>query len=127
MNKKLQTVDSLKALLKACAFGEWDIDLKFDGERPYVQLSFMDTDEFTGLLERQHCRKYTLSYEMCDTEVVRTVFIAIKQAMTHEIEEKFMYKGRRIFNPHRSVDALLQISDGTHVDIRQPLPQSEEI
>ena len=57
---------------------------------------------------------------MCDTEVVRTVFVAIKQAMMHEIEEKFKFNGKRIFNPHRSIYALLEISTKENIDLRCP-------
>lgn len=121
MNKKLQTKDSLLLLVQGCSFGDWNIDLKFDSDRPYVQLSFMGTCDYTGKTELQHCRKYTLSYEMCDSEVVRTVFVAINQAMLHEVEEKFKFKGRRIYNPHRDVHALWEISNSQNVDVRQQL------
>ena len=118
MGKKIQTNETLKSLLSQCSFNDWNIELKFDDTRPYVQISFLETCKYTGIKSIQNCRKYTLSYEMCDTEVVRTVFTAINQAMLHEIQESFKFKGRRIFNPHRDVYSLWEISDSSTIDVR---------
>ena len=107
---KLQTDESLKTLIADCQFGDWDIVLRYDGPRPYVQILFMDKCEFTGEDALQSCRKWGLSYEMCDSEVVTTVKKAVLSAVEHEALEKFKFRGRRIFNPHRSVHALWELA-----------------
>lgn len=50
------------------------------------------------------------------SEVVRTIYKAIVNAEIHEIDENFKYKGKAIFDPHRDVEALLDVS--TYQDVR---------
>lgn len=115
-----QTTASLHKLISDCQFKDWNIVLRFDDLRPYVQIQFKDKDNFGTEEEMQYGRKWMLSYHMCDTEVVRTVKKAIDAAMQHEVDESFKYKGRTIFNPHRSVEALWQAAGAENgVDLRK--------
>jgi hypothetical protein len=76
---------------------------------PYLQIQFDAPDNFTGQVERQHCRKWQLSYHMTTTEIVRTCFLAALQAERHESEELFRYKGYDIFNSHINVEHLVEL------------------
>lgn len=106
----MQTKETLAALVGDCQFKDWNIQLKYHKDSPYIQILFMEKDEFTGVVEEQHCRKWDLNYLMCDTEVIDTVFLAVSRAMQHEVEECFKFRGRRIYNPHRSVHKLWEIA-----------------
>lgn len=120
MSTSRQTKESLQALINACKFKDWIIALRFDGERPYVQIQFKDKDNFGTKEEMQYGRKWMLSYHMCDTEVVRTVKKAIDAAMQHEVDENFKYNGRSIFNPHRNIQMLWIAAGGENsVDLRK--------
>ncbi|HET8687143.1 MAG TPA: hypothetical protein VFM18_10855 [Methanosarcina sp.] len=117
--KYAQTRESLADLLSKCSFKDWNIALRFDEERPYVQIQFKGKDNFGTEEEMQYGRKWMLSYHMCNTEVVRTVKKAIDAAMQHEVDEAFKYRGRSIFNPHRNVDSLWETAGSENsVDIR---------
>ncbi len=80
--------------------------------RLYIQIQFDDVDN-TGKQEnyRSHCRKWSLSPHMPKQEVVRTVYKAYKLAVDHEADEKFKYRGKMIYGPHVSPDALCAIAD----------------
>ena len=124
-NHGKQTPESIQHIIDHCKFKDWEIRLKFtDPEThlgPYLQVVFTDKDAFTGEEEEQFCRKWTLSYHMCDTEVVDTVYAAIERAMRHEVMEQFKFLGRRIYNPHRNVYSLYDVSSGQeNIDIREP-------
>lgn len=106
----MQNKETLAALVGDCQFENWNIHLAYDGDRPYVQVRFLEKDEFSDRVEMQHGRKWMLSYHMCDSEVVQTVFAAVERAMMHEVKEKFKFRGRRIYNPHQSVHALWELA-----------------
>lgn len=119
IKKPAQNRLSLQSLVDDCKFKDWNIVLRFDHDRPYVQIQFKGTDNFGSEEEMQYGRKWMLSYHMCDTEVVRTVKKAIDAAMQHEVDENFKYMGRTIFNPHRSIVALWQAAGAENgVDLR---------
>lgn len=108
----MQTKESLERLICACAFRDWSIRLRWDEDRPYVQIFFMERDEFSGEVSEQACRKWFLSLHMCDTEVVDTVYASVERAMLHEVREQFKFMGKRIYNPHRNVYKLVEAASG---------------
>lgn len=61
-------------------------------------------------------RKWDLSLHMTESEIVFTVWKAVLAFMEHELREKFHYKGKKIFDPHISVNALLEACD--QLDVR---------
>ena len=54
-------------------------------------------------------RKWNLSSHMTESEIVFTIWKAILTFTEHELREKFHYKGKRIFDPHIDVNALLTV------------------
>lgn len=113
--------------LKDVRYKDWDIHIRMDGDRPYLQIGFRDFDwtKAGGEKEYQHGRKWMLSPHMTKSEIVQTAFKAVMMAEEHETREKFTYKGRTIFGPHFSVDKLAALCDGGAVDIRKtPLKEA---
>ena len=97
----MMTLDEVKTIVFDCRYLiGWDILVKLDNDRPYLQISVDDTDNFTGLPLRWTGRKWFLSYHMCKNEIVNTVYKAIEAAVMHEMRENFLYKNTAIFNPH---------------------------
>lgn len=56
-----------------------------------------------------HGRKWRLSEHMTRNEVIQTGLAAMLAFQEHEVRESFCYKGKPIFSPHYSVDALWAI------------------
>ncbi len=56
-------------------------------------------------------RKFYLSDHMTEDEIIKTVYLAFKLAVEHEIMESFKVDGKILFNPHIDYRALLEISD----------------
>ncbi len=102
--------------------GPWEFLVgSTQGGDSYLQVQFNGTDALTGRAARQHGRKWYLSPHMTRSEIVQTALKAVLTAEEHEIRERFKYRGRRIFGPHFDVDALFEICDGQHIDVR-PAP-----
>jgi len=104
----MMTLDEVKTIVFDCRYLiGWDILVKLDNDRPYLQISVDDTDNFTGLPLRWTGRKWFLSYHMCKNEIVNTAYKAIETAVMHEMRENFLYKNTAIFNPHLDPDKLV--------------------
>lgn len=97
----------------------WEIHLREDVEyenkigdcRSYIQIQFDDFDNDDGTTPyRSYCRKWFLSKHMGKDEIVRTVYLAYVQAVMHEADEKFLYRGRAIHNPHTNPDLLYMVT-----------------
>lgn len=99
---------------------DWSINAKKSKEgRMYLQVVFPAPCTLTGKTEMQKCRKWWLSPFMTDTEVVTTAYKAVEAAETHELREKFQFKGRRIFDPHFNVNDLVKLCDIVELDRRE--------
>lgn len=116
----MQTLKSINKLIAAVKFNDWDFNVKENKGVPYLQItfwakgSFSDSDE----LELQKCRKWMLSYYMCEEEVVSTAFKAMLAAVEHEAREQFFWEGQAIYRPHFDIRTLHKISSQNLVDKR---------
>ena len=116
-------VDAQKVLNEIKYHDDWEILLRtYNGtDRNYIQVQFWAVDVDTGEGTLMRGRKWDLSEHMTETEIVCTAFKAIFAAMDHEVREMFTYKGRKIFNPHTSVQSLIDLADKQEYDVRQKL------
>ena len=116
----MQTLKSIEKLIGAVKFNDWDFIVDTNKGVPYVQIkfyapgSFSDSDE----LELQSCRKWMLSYYMCDEEIISTAFKAMLAAVEHEAREQFTWEGEAIYRPHLDIRTLHKISSENLVDKR---------
>ena len=104
------TLNEIREIVGKCKFDNWDIQVREDGTRPYLQIHVMGTDNMTGLPLEWTGRKWMLSPFMCRNEIVNTAFKAVLCAMEHEVKEKFTYRGVAIFNPHLDPDRLVDFA-----------------
>lgn len=104
------SLEQIKELVANCAFEDWDINVRMDGDRPYLQIHVKNgKDAATGSVLEWTGRKWLLSYHMVPNEVVTTAFKAVMTAMEHEVRENFRFKGASIFNPHIDPEMMAEI------------------
>lgn len=115
----MQTLNSVKKLVCDVQYNGWDFVITEKGDGFLLQIQFMekDTDE-SGKVELQKCRKWYISPYSCDAEIIRTCFIAVKQAEEHELCERFRFKGRQIYNPHIDPVQLAAFVEGNPFQTR---------
>lgn len=89
--------------------------------RWYYQVHCKRPDAYTGEVGWGYGGKAYLSPHANEAELVRTAFALFKAYDEHEVREGFRWKGRAIFGPHISVEALWEASE--HLDFRN---QDEE-
>lgn len=106
----MKTLDEIKEIIDNITYKKgWRFNLYVDGKRPVLQIVFDGADSVTGIIEEQKCRKWFLSYHMCNNEIIRTVHKAIMAAEEHETNEFFQYKNVRVMNPHFSYDDIVDL------------------
>lgn len=120
MTQKRKSIDEVQAVLNEVQFMDWEVRLMEKGDGYLLQWIFMDVDVENPTAGRvpQHCRKWYVSPYSTDTEIVETAWKAVKIAMEHEVREKFMFRGRRIFSPHFDINALVSLCDKQAYDVR---------
>lgn len=115
----IQTKESLQKLISEISYNNWDFHLRFKNDTPYLQITFVAPSNMTGKVELQACRKWMLSYHMCDDEVLTTALKATLGAVEHEAREQFKWKGEPIYRPHYDPNELYELSKRNAVQRRE--------
>lgn len=98
-------------ILDEVKYKDWELHIGVDNGRLYLQWRFKAACSKTGEACEQSGRKWQLSTWMTQSELVNTAFKAALTAEEHECREHFKWNGKRIFNPHISVEALAAVCD----------------
>lgn len=83
------------------------------GTRVYLQVQYYREDCITGRMGWGSGGKMYLSPYMTDSEIVQGAFGLFKNYEEHECREFFAFKGKRVYGPHISVEALMEVADRT--------------
>lgn len=75
----------------------------------YLQGTYDEPCAVTGEVEAQYTRKWLVSPQMTDSEIVFTAFKLCLTSMEHRTREFFTYKGERIASPHFDVEDLVRL------------------
>ncbi|XHS78522.1 hypothetical protein ACFJGW_00700 [Burkholderiaceae bacterium UC74_6] len=86
--------------------------------RFWIRAMFLAPSGDGKKLEAHHTRKWYVSHHACKNEVVQTALKCVLTSVEHEVRENFRYRGRPIFGPHFSVDALHRICTPQQLDYR---------
>lgn len=78
--------------------------------RFYFQIKCLRRDVITGEMGYGYGGKAYLSPHATDNELIQTVFGLYKGYWEHEARENFKWRGRRVFGPHISTEALWEIA-----------------
>lgn len=107
------------AIIRNIEYKDWDIQVvasykggvgKEEADYEYIQIEFRHGDNIWK------SRKWLLSEHMTDSEIIQTIFLAVKTAEEHEIRELFKYKGQAIFGPHWNLDQIANAMENKHFD-----------
>ncbi|QDH93321.1 hypothetical protein QC999_gp29 [Microbacterium phage Cressida] len=91
-------------------------DTEHEPGRLYFQIECYRRDVITDEMGFGYGGKAYLSPHATDSELIQTMFGLYKGYWEHEARENFQWKGRRVFGPHISTEALWDIA--TRVDVR---------
>lgn len=76
----------------------------------YLQVCFIRADTYTGLTGTGWGRRWLLSDDPTEGEVVFTCWLAIQQILIHEGQETVKYRGQRFISPHMNPQSLVELA-----------------
>ncbi|QDH91660.1 hypothetical protein QDA01_gp29 [Microbacterium phage Cinna] len=91
-------------------------DAEHEPGRLYLQIECYRRDVITDEMGFGYGGKAYLSPHATDSELIQTMFGLYKGYWEHEARENFEWRGRRVFGPHISTEALWDVA--TRVDVR---------
>lgn len=71
-----------------------------------IRCSFWRPDTRTGLNGQGYGRWYHCPSDTSEKGLIMTAWLAFEQIVKHEMMECFLYKGVRLFDPHKSLEEL---------------------
>lgn len=102
----------IEQIISKIQYKNWFIELYSHPMTYTIRMSWFDTCSVTGKKNIQHSREwYIPEADLTEDFVVHTVLKAIQNAEEHEVKERFKYKGKRLFNPHTTVENLLKVCE----------------
>lgn len=103
----------VEQVIEQVKFRDWKIEYKqalLDNEE--VVLIHAVFFSFKGrTFERTMSRDWVIEPHFTEDQIVKTIFSAIEQAVTHELMKDFTYKGTRIFSPYKDVEDLAAVKE----------------
>jgi hypothetical protein len=118
------TKQEIQALVDKVKYKDWRFLVRDKNGSMYLQIKFDAPDNYTGEVEEQSCRKFTLSEHMVKTEVYDTVWLAIQRAEIHEAAENYWVwddvSERYLLPecPHVSFDAKMELARNNRIEVR---------
>ena len=109
------TLDEVKKILSNINFASyscidmgWDFEVIIEGKFYLMRTSFMRKDIITGEFGKGWGRFHTTPIDgATETSIVMTAWVCVKMIVDHELMESFEYKGKKVFNPHKTLDQLI--------------------
>lgn len=115
------TVEEVQAMLKKIVFAKysmmgWDWDFQVgvapspdpeEGDMFLIRTSFMRKDIDNGEFDKGWGRWHTTPVNSSEKAIVMTAWVCIKMIIEHELLEGFEYQGKKVFDPHKSLEALV--------------------
>lgn len=108
---KLEELQTILAEIDAEYQGKKFMIFSGDHEgRLWIQVGTERPDTYTQTMEIGKGGKAYVSEHATHDEVVKKVFGLIMAYVEHETREGFKWRGRRVFNPHVTIEALWSVA-----------------
>lgn len=86
----------------------FDVFTVADSRAIAISVGFSALDTNTNVLEKWNGRQWLIGDHMNDSDIIRTAFLAVKTAETHEMLEFFKLDNKIVFDPHWDVEQLVR-------------------
>lgn len=75
----------------------------------FLQAWYLEPDTYTKKMDIQYTRKWLISPDATDSQIVQTAFKCVLTSAEHRCREAFKYKGVRVYGPHYDVEDLVEL------------------
>lgn len=92
----------------SCIDMGWRYEVEVHNGFYFIRTSFQRKDINTGEIGTGWGRWNTTAVAgATETSIVMTAWVCVDQVVRHELLEGFEYKGKKVFNPHKTIDQLI--------------------
>jgi hypothetical protein len=105
----------------SCVDMGWDWEVESVGSTLYdgtkrlqgyaLRTTFRRPERETGEISTGYGRWWFVPHDITESGIVKTAFAAAKMILEHEIMESFKWRGKRVFDPHNSVELLAYLQE----------------
>ena len=122
MENRITSREILQQVVQAITFGpsgvmldkmdiQWEITDVAGGQMSnehgwHVRFTFARPDTVTGEMGRGAGRWEFVPFGAWESSVVKTCWLLLELLVRHELMESFQYRGVKLFDPHKTVEAL---------------------
>lgn len=99
----INRLEYLQQIVSQISCEDYDLEIRINGNVYYLEATYMEEDILTGALTKQRTRPWMIVDWADEDDIVRTVLKCIITSHEHKVREHFLYKGSRIFSPHKKV------------------------
>jgi hypothetical protein len=119
---KILNIEEIKTILSNINFAEhscvdmdWDFEVgiapspdKEEGALLLMRTSFMRKDIDDGSFRKGWGRWHTTPFSTAtEKSIIMTAWVCVKMIIEHELLEGFEYHDKKVFHPHKSLEALV--------------------
>jgi hypothetical protein len=103
-----EILDNINFAEHSCIDMGWEFEVKVVERFYFIRTSFKRKDINTGEFGTGWGRWNTTPIPWAsETSIVMTAWVCVDQIVRHELLEGFEYKGKKVFNPHKTIDQLV--------------------
>ena len=102
MNRWLQRSIEVQNIINAIECEDYQFIVRDDGCIT-VKGFYYENDVNTGKSEVQWTRRWIIEDYATEDDIIRTVMKLLLTSHEHRVREHFLYKGERVFSPHKKV------------------------
>jgi len=115
IQKQSLTLNGVEKILSNINFSKhscidmgWGFEVEVREDMYFIRTSFKRKDINTGEFGTGWGRWHTTPTEgATETSIVMTAWVCVKMIVEHELLEGFEYKGKKVLNPHKTVQELV--------------------
>jgi hypothetical protein len=90
----------------SCVDMNWDWQVESIDNGHLIRTTFQRPDTHTGEMGTGYGRWMHVPTNVSEDGVVKTAWLCAELIVRHELMEAFLYKNKRIFDPHKSIEEL---------------------
>lgn len=103
-----EILENLNFAKYSCIDMGWRYEVEVHNGFYFIRTSFQRKDINSGEFGPGWGRWHTTPVAgATETSIVMTAWVAVKMIVEHELLEGFEYKGKKVFNPHKTIDQLV--------------------
>jgi hypothetical protein len=98
----------IETLIKGISCSPYMVWAYCDGDTIAIRSAVLVNDVRNGDVVQVGASGFIVPKDATHDSILRAILLQLKTLATHEVEERFTYRGRRVFNPHEPVAKMLR-------------------